>query len=80
MFQRGFSPAMILETLRSGEIIASYSDDIPYPSHLLLRHAHGNPLHVVVAQDPATDACYIITVYNPDLRFWEPDYKTRRKP
>ncbi len=49
MFQRGFSPAMALEALRSGEIIASYSDDIPYPSHLLLSHAHGNPVHVVVA-------------------------------
>lgn len=79
MFQRSLSPAAIATVLQAGEVIASYPDDTPYPSHLLLRFVQEQPVHVVVARDPETGACFVVTVYRPDLQQWEQDYKTRRQ-
>jgi hypothetical protein len=36
MFQRSIPPDGIFECIRSGEVIANYPDDSPYPSALLL--------------------------------------------
>ena len=79
MFQRSVSPDEILQCIRSGEVIANYPDDSPYPSALLLGFAQGAPLHVLVARDE-TGNCYVVTVYHPDPELWGSDFKTRREP
>ena len=79
LFQRGRSPAAIAAVLQAGEVIASYPEDTPYPSQLLLGFVPEQPVHVVVARDPETGACFVVTVYRPDLQLWEEDYKTRRQ-
>jgi len=35
---------------------------------------------VVAADDPVADETIVITTYEPDLREWEADLKTRRNP
>jgi hypothetical protein len=77
MFQRGISPEIISDLLQSGEIIAHYPEDRPYPSVLLLGFALHQPIHAVVARDPAKGACYLVTVYRPDPLLWGSDFKTR---
>jgi len=78
MFERRIARSDVSDVLRSGESIADYPDDRPYPSLLLLGYASGRPLHIVAARDPATGTCYVITVYIPDLRLWNDDFRTRR--
>lgn len=77
MFQRGISPEMISGLLQSGEVVASYPEDKPYPSVLLLGFAQQQPVHAVVARDPVSGACYLVTVYRPDPLLWGADFKTR---
>ena len=79
MFQRGLSSAAIAAVLRAGEVIADYPEDAPFPSRLLLGFALGQPVHVVVARDPESGACFVVTVYRPDPQLWEQDHKTRRQ-
>ncbi len=79
MFQRGLSPATIAAVLQAGEVIASYPEDTPYPSQLLLGFVPEQPVHVVVARNPENGACFVVTVYRPDPQLWEEDYKTRRQ-
>jgi hypothetical protein len=80
MFQRSIPPDEIFECIRSGEVIANYPDDSPYPSALLLGFTHGAPLHVLVARDDKTENCYVVTAYRPDPELWGTDFKTRREP
>jgi hypothetical protein len=77
MFQRGISPEMISDLLQSGEVVASYPEDKPYSSALLLGFALQQPVHAVVARDPISGACYLVTVYRPDPLLWGSDFKTR---
>ena len=79
MFQRAIAPEEVVAVLQSGETIASYPEDTPYPSLLLLGQAQNQPVHIIVARDPTTDRCYVVTVYRPDSQLWGPDYKTRRQ-
>ncbi len=77
--EREIPQAAVLAVLSSGECIEDYPDDTPYPSALFLGWIMDNPLHVVAALDMEHNWAYIITVYEPDLEHFEPDYKTRRK-
>jgi len=79
MFQRGISPEVVGTLIQSGEIIASYPDDRPYPSYLMLGYHDGLPLHAVVAQDPAGRICQVVTVYRPDPELWDASFKTRKQ-
>jgi len=79
MFQRSVSPDEILQCIRSGEVIANYPDDSPYPSTLLLSFTRAEPLHVLVARHDETQSCFVVTVYRPDPELWGNDFKTRRK-
>lgn len=80
MFQRAIPPDAVEAVVQSGEIIAHYADDRPFPSCLLLGWRHGLPIHVLVAQDASDGACQVITVYAPDPVLWEADFKRRKKP
>jgi len=79
MFQRAIPPEEVVAVLQAGEIIASYPEDTPYPSLLLLGTAQDHPVHIVAARDPATGRCYVVTVYRPDSQLWGTDFKTRRQ-
>ena len=54
MFQRGIEPDAVMRVVTSGETLANYPDDQPFPSTLLLGFNAGQPIHAVVAQDPVT--------------------------
>ena len=43
MFERGIPPKAVFDIVRKGEIIASYPDDRPYPSCLLLGYWQAEP-------------------------------------
>jgi hypothetical protein len=78
MFERGIGRDDVKEVVAGGEAIAEYPDDSPYPSRLMLGHANGQPIHVVVAVDTATATCIVITVYEPQSDRWKHDFRTRR--
>jgi len=48
MFERDISPDQVEQAVSAGEMIASYPDDRPYPSYLILGFVDELPLHVVV--------------------------------
>jgi len=78
MFERGINVDDVLAVVASGETIADYPTDIPYPSCLLLGFVKSHPIHVVVARDTVKMTCHIITAYPPDPSQWQADFKTRR--
>jgi hypothetical protein len=80
MFQRDLQPQEVRAVLETGEVVAAYPDDQPYPSYLVLGWSGGRPLHVVVAVDVAKNRCYVITAYPPAPALWQADFKTRREP
>jgi hypothetical protein len=78
MFQRALSVADIEAVIQHGSVIEDYPTDYPYPSCLVLHAVGVTAVHAVVAKDPATGACIVVTVYKPDLTRWSPDFRTRR--
>lgn len=78
MFQRGINPDAVAQIVASGEVIADYPDDQPYPSALLLGFYGSHPVHAVVAHDPATGDCHLVTIYWPDPAIWDESFKRRR--
>ena len=79
MWERGISRTDVLTVLSTGQIIESYGNDRPFPSYLILGYVGEHPIHVVAAYDDKSETCYIITVYRPDLQYFDADYKTRKK-
>jgi hypothetical protein len=80
MFRRRIAAEDVRIVVRTGELIADYPDDQPYPSRLILGHVGGRPLHVVLAWEAETKTGYVVTAYEPDLDLWEPGFRARRKP
>jgi hypothetical protein len=78
MFERSIPPEAVVLIIREGEIIASYPDDQPFPSVLILGFERDDPPHLVAARDPANGICFVITIYRPDSALWSEDFKTRR--
>lgn len=78
MFQRRISAKDVRHVLKTGEVIESYPDDIPYPSCLVLGWRAQRPLHVVVADNAAGCETIVITVYEPDAQSWEADFRRRK--
>ena len=78
MFEREIDVFEILEILETGETIARYDRDRPYPSRRVLGWSRGRPLHVVAADDPDSDITIVITVYRPDPDMWTRDFRRRR--
>jgi hypothetical protein len=78
MFERSIEKQAVIEIIRSGEVIAEYSDDKPYPSFLLLGFVNQLPVHVVLGKNEATNDCYVITVYLPSSDIWQEGYRKRR--
>ena len=78
MFERAISKTDVLEVFDAGEIIASYPDDKPFPSFLMLGFVKGRPLHVVSAVEKERETYYVITAYDPDIGIWDQSFKKRR--
>lgn len=78
VFERELSTEEVIFTIRTGETIASYPDDNPYPSELRLEWVNNRPIHVVVAQNQDNNECYVITAYVPSADIWNDDFKVRR--
>ena len=78
MFARSISIDDIKRVVNKGEKIASYPDDRPYPSYLLFYSVKQRPIHVVVAVNPDSQTCVIVTAYEPSPEIWEVDFKTRK--
>lgn len=79
MFERGITEAEVHKAMSEGEEIASYPDDLPYPSRLLLGWRGDRPLHVVVAYNARDDEEIVITVYEPDPAQWEDGFRRRKQ-
>lgn len=79
MFERGIAEAEVQKVLSEGEEIATYPDDLPYPSRLLLGRRGDRPLHVVVAYNARDDEQIVITVYEPDPAQWEDGFRKRKQ-
>jgi hypothetical protein len=80
MIQRSIAVEDVRRVLENGSIIASYPADRPYPSRLVLGWSGRRPLHVLAAEDAASQETVVITVYEPDPGLWERDFKRRRRP
>ena len=78
MFERGITDDEVRAVLSGGEMIEDYPTDTPYPSRLLLGWRGIRPLHVVAADNAADNETIVITVYEPDPRQWEADFRRRR--
>lgn len=77
--QLGISQDIVLKVILEGEVIKDYPEDKPFPSSLIFKMIESEPYHVVVSFDIESRKAYIITVYEPTLDKFEPDFKTRRK-
>jgi hypothetical protein len=69
----------VVEVINSGKIIASYPDDEPYPSFLMLGFENDTAIHLVIARDENSGDCYVITVYLPKLDIWQAGFEKRRE-
>ena len=78
MFDRGIRARDVEGVISSGEIIASYPEDTPFPSCLILGFVQAQPVHVVAAADRSSGTCYVVTVYRPDPELWDEDFRRRR--
>nr|VFJ97000.1 MAG: protein of unknown function (DUF4258) [Candidatus Kentron sp. LFY]VFK00511.1 MAG: protein of unknown function (DUF4258) [Candidatus Kentron sp. LFY] len=77
MMERNISRHAVKQAILDGEIIEEYPADYPIPS-MLMAVLEPEPLHVVLAWDGKRKTCHIITVYRPDLQYFEPDLVSRR--
>ena len=69
----------IIQAINTGEIIESYPDDRPMQSCLIMGLVNSRPIHVVVAYEDENEMVFVITVYEPDIKNFDDDLKTRRK-
>lgn len=79
MFTRSISDECVEYILQNGEAIEDYPQAFPFPAKLLLGQCNGRPIHVVAAENSSQQQVIIITAYEPTLKKWEADMKTRRK-
>lgn len=75
--QRGITSLDIRLAVMDGEIIEQYTEDLPFPSCLILgKDENGRRLHICMSDEGS--ASRIITAYIPSHDKWEQDFKTRR--
>lgn len=68
------------EASQSCEVVEDYPEDEPYPSALVLgRTKQGRPLHLVCAFTRDEDQLIVVTVYEPDPRRWDDEFRYRRE-
>jgi hypothetical protein len=80
MFERGITTSDVRAVIESGETIADYPDDHPYPSKLMLGIVGKRTFHAVVAVDEDNSRCYVVTAYFPEPGGWDAEFRTRKAP
>lgn len=80
MFERGIEAAAVRQVAQTGQVIAEYPEDRPYPSRLLLGRVANRSIHVVLAYDAGTRIGCVVTAYEPDPKIWDETFTARRKP
>ena len=80
MFERQIPPEAVFHVAREGEIIHHYPNEQPYPAWLLLGFWQEQPIHLVLARDEESGACWIVTVYRPDPGQRDETFKRRKSP
>jgi hypothetical protein len=80
MFKRRIGAGEVHIVVETGEVIASYPDDTPYPSRLMPGWSGSRPLHVVVADNAADNEPVVIAVYEPDPPLWDETFRRRCQP
>jgi hypothetical protein len=78
MFERRVSAQHVQKALHSGRMVEDYSDDMPFPSGLILSKRGTRPLHVVVAENTNDNELVVITAYEPDPSQWRADFESRK--
>jgi hypothetical protein len=67
-------------SLRNAVLVEDYPDHgRPLPDCLLLGFIGDTPIHIVAAIDVNMDRIFIITLYRPDIKRWENDWKRRKR-
>jgi hypothetical protein len=79
MFERRLSRDTVLTVIATGEIVIDYPNDRPYPSALVPGFPDGQAVHAVVARNPTSRQCTVVTAYRPDPTLWEDNFRTRRR-
>jgi len=79
MLERGITREGVKLAVMKGSIIEEYKTAVPFPTFLIMGQHGTQALHVVLSFDEASDYCFIITVYKPDLLHFTEDFRTRRK-
>ena len=79
MFERRISGENVRQVLQAGEVIEDYSDEMPFPSSLMLGRCGNRPLHVVMAENTKEGELVVITVYEPDPAQWKSGSRNRKK-
>ena len=77
--ERGVARQAILDVLRRADLLEEYAGRYSFPSALFFGLDGERPLHVVAPYDKSSSFVYIVTVYEPDLEHFEPDFRTRRR-
>lgn len=77
----GLSRQEVERALKTCEIVEDYPMATrPLPDCLVLGWVQAqDPLHAVVALDRKSDRIFVVTIYCPDPRRWEDDWKTRKR-
>ena len=78
IFQRGINPDAVARIIAEAEVLIEYPEDKPFPSTLLLGFYGKQAIHAVIAQDPTTGNCHLVTIYWPDPAIWDESFKKRR--
>jgi hypothetical protein len=79
MLERQISETEVRRVIETGEVIARYRNDMPYPSRLILGWSAGRPRHVLVADNTADRETVVVTVYEPDPALWDRAFRRRRR-
>lgn len=79
MFERRIAEEDVSCVLSTGEVLEEYPDDEPYPSRLILGWCNRRPIHVVAADNKVDGETIVVTVYEPDAKVWESDFRRKRK-
>lgn len=70
MAERGVTDAQVKETVLTGEVLETYTEDLRGWSYLVLGFPEGRPLHVQVGYNRYRRLAIIITLYVPEPPKW----------
>ncbi len=79
LFKRNISVNEIEIIIESGEIIFNYPNDKPFPSCLLFGFVGERPIHLVIARNELEKKCIVVTAYEPDVKVWDQNFKSKLK-